>query len=108
MTDSESEGSDDRELFDHLVDQFGLHGEEAVSFLKAAQWLLAIDLARHAPRQAGAAAYCIREALDRLLPQELGRPRWQELSAEVVAAKRSFEAARGLQEPMKRAPWTNF
>jgi hypothetical protein len=96
MTDSESEGSDDRELFDHLVDQFGLHGEEAVSFLKTAQWLLAIDPAGHAPRQAGAAAYCVREALDRLLPPELGRPRWQELSAEVVAAKRSFEAARGL------------
>jgi hypothetical protein len=96
MTDNESEGSEDRELFEHLVDQFGLHGKEAVSFLKTAQWLLATDPAGHAPRQAGAAAYCVREALDRLLPPELGRPRWQELSAEVVAAKRIFEAARGL------------
>jgi hypothetical protein len=96
MTDNESEGSEDRELFEHLVDQFGLHGEEAVSFLKTAQWLLATDPAGHAPRQAGAVAYCVREALDRLLPPELGRPRWQELSAEVVAAKRRFEAARGL------------
>jgi hypothetical protein len=31
MTDNESEGAEDRELFEHLVDQFGLHGEEAVS-----------------------------------------------------------------------------
>jgi hypothetical protein len=96
MTDNESEGSEDRELFEHLVDQFGLHGEEAVSFLKTAQWLLATDPAGHAPRQAGAVAYCVREALDRLLPPELGRPRWQELSAKVVASKRRFEAARGL------------
>jgi hypothetical protein len=36
MTDNESEGSEDRELFEHLVDQFGLHGKEAVSFLKTA------------------------------------------------------------------------
>src|SRR6266540_6813472 len=95
MADNEPEGSDDRELFDHLVDQFD-DGRDAVAFLKTAQWLLAVDAAGHTPMQAGAAAYCVREALDRLLPRELGRPRWQELSAQVVAAKRSFEAARGL------------
>lgn len=95
MADNEPEGSDDRALFDHLVDQFD-EGRDAVAFLKTAQWLLAVDAAGHAPRQAGAAAYCVREALDRLLPPELGQPRWRELSAEVVHAKRRFEAIRGL------------
>jgi hypothetical protein len=95
MADNEPEGSNDRELFDHLVDQFE-DGRDAVAFLKTAQRLLAIDAAEHAPRQAGAAAYCVREALDRLLPRELGQPRWRKLSAEVVNAKKQFEAIRGL------------
>ncbi len=90
------EESADRELFDHLVAEFGDRGRDSVGFLETAQRLVARDAAGDLPRRAGAAAYCIREALDRLLPAESGQPSWRRLSDEVLAAKTRFEAVRGL------------
>jgi hypothetical protein len=88
------EDSEDRELFDHLVAEFGDRGREAVGFLETAQRLVAEDTARDLPQGAGAAAYCIREALKRLLPPESDRPSWRKLSSDVVDAKKRFEAVR--------------
>lgn len=85
-----------RELFDHLVAEFGDQGHDAVQFLMTAQRLVAEDPAGELPRAAGAAAYCVREALQRLLPPESGRPRWRELSDEVLDAYKRLKAVRGL------------
>jgi len=93
MVESEFE---DRELFDHLVAEFGDRGRDAVGFLETAQRLVAEDAALDLPRGAGAAAYCVREALQRLLPPEAGRPSWKKLSNEVLDARKRFEAVRGL------------
>lgn len=89
-------GSDDRELFDHLEVEFGDRGRDAVEFLETAQRLVAGDVVLELPAVAGAAAYCVREALKRLLPRESGRPSWRKLSDDVLDAKKRFEAVRGL------------
>ena len=86
----------EQELFDHLVAEFGDRGQDAVQFLRTARRLVAAAPARELPRAAGAAAYCVREALQRLLPPESGRPRWRELSDEVLEAYQRLQAVRGL------------
>jgi hypothetical protein len=91
-----SEDEAEQELFDHLVAEFGNRGQDAVQFLRTAQRLVAEDPARELPRAAGAAAYCVREALQRLLPPESGRPPWRELSDEVLEAYKRLKAVRGL------------
>lgn len=91
-----SEDEAERELFDHLVAEFGDRGQDAVQFLRTARRLAAEDPAGELPRAAGAAAYCVREALQRLLPPESGRPRWRELTDEVLEAYKRLQAVRGL------------
>jgi hypothetical protein len=96
-----SEDEAEQELFDHLVAEFGDRGEDAVQFLRTARRLVAAAPAGELPRAAGAAAYCVREALQRLLPPESGRPRWRELSDEVwrrTSGCRLFEGFRGLMQ----------
>jgi hypothetical protein len=88
--------SEDRELFDHLIAEFGDRGGDAVGFLRTSQHLLTGDAVQDLPRTAGAAAYCIREALKRLLPPESGQVSWRKRSDEVVDAAKRFEAVRGL------------
>lgn len=56
-------------LFDHLVAEFGDTGTDAVAFLETGQGLIN-DASLVLPRRAAAAAYCLREALKRLLPPE--------------------------------------
>jgi hypothetical protein len=51
-----SEGEAERELFDHLVAEFGDRGQDAVQFLRTARRLAAEDPAGELPRAAGAAA----------------------------------------------------
>jgi hypothetical protein len=87
---------DNKELFDYLVGEFGELGLEAVQFLETAQQLLDDPAALRLPRRAGASAYCVREALKRLLPAESCQPPWRKLSDDVVNAKKRFEAARSL------------
>jgi hypothetical protein len=60
--------SDERDLFDHLIAEFGVRGLDAVAFLQTAERLLAWSDETAPPRQAGAAAYCVREALKRRDP----------------------------------------
>jgi hypothetical protein len=91
-----SEDEAEQELFDHLVAEFGDRGQDAVQFLRTARRLVAEDPAGELPRAAAAAAYCVREALQRLLPPESGRPRWRELSGEVLEAYRRLRTVRGL------------
>jgi hypothetical protein len=88
--------SADRGLFEHLAAEFGGRGRDSVGFLETAQRLVAEDEGGDLPRRAGAAAYCIREALERLLPAESGQPSWRRLSSDVLDAKTRFEAVRGL------------
>jgi hypothetical protein len=87
---------EDRELFDHLIAEFGDRGRDAVGFLRTSQHLLTGDAVRDLPRAAGAAAYCVREALKRLLPPESGQVSWRRRSDEVLDAAKRFEAVRGL------------
>jgi hypothetical protein len=87
---------DSTELFEHLVLEFGEVGLGAVQFLETAQELLDNPAAVRLPRQAGAAAYCVREALKRLLPAESRQPSWRRLSDRVINANERFQAVRGL------------
>jgi hypothetical protein len=91
-----SEEQAEQDLFNHLVAEFGDRGQDAVQFLRTARRLVTEDPAGELPRAAGAAAYCVREALQRLLPPESGRPRWRELSDEVLEAYKRLQAVRGL------------
>ena len=91
-----AENEAERELFGHLVVEFGDRGQDVVQFLMTTQQLVAQDPAEELPRAAGAAAYCVREALQRLLPPESGQPGWRTLSNEVLDSKKRLEAVRGL------------
>ena len=89
----ESNDTDAQVLFDHLVAEFGVTGGDAVAFLQTGQALVQAERGM-LPRQAGAAAYCLREALKRLLPPEpdvLGL-----LTDEVLKAKTRFKSIRNL------------
>jgi hypothetical protein len=88
--------SEDQRLFDHLVAEFGDRGRDACAFLETAAQFLAVDDPRSLPRRAGAAAYCIREGLKRLLPRASSETSWRELSRDVLDGKRRLEAVRGL------------
>ena len=86
------------ELFAHLREEFGSHGERAVGFLVTASRLL--SLAEHvepegAPRIGEAVAHCLREGL-KAIPDshKTEAPLWHQLSREVVGAKQRYEAAR--------------
>jgi hypothetical protein len=102
-----SEDEAERELSDHLVAEFGDRGQDAVQFLRTARRLVAEDPAGQLPRAAGAAAYCVREALQRLLPPESGRPRWQELTDEVLEAYKRLQAVRGLPGADAVGAWSS-
>jgi len=87
------DSSDEQVLFDHLIREFGERGSDAVAFLRTAQTLVQ-DGTGILPRQAGAAAFCLREALKRLLPPEPDV--FGALSDEVLKAKTRFDSIRGL------------
>jgi hypothetical protein len=88
----------DRELFEHLVAEFGDRGQDAVEFLESARALLESDpQPSPIPRRANDAAYNIREALKRLLPPDSGSGKWRKITDEVVKAKRRYAAVRGLE-----------
>lgn len=89
---------DDRELFEHLVAEFGDRGREAVEFLESARDLLeGHEELDPIPRRANDVAYNIREALNRLLPPDSGSGKWRKITEEVVKAKRRYAALRGLE-----------
>jgi hypothetical protein len=80
-------------LFDHLISEFGETGTDAVAFLKTGE-ALARSRVPTLPRRAAAAAYCLREALKRLLPPEPDL--WGALTQDVLDAKTRFETVRDL------------
>jgi hypothetical protein len=97
-------GSEERALFDHIVAEFGDRGRDAVAFLQTAQRLLNNDVSLELPRHASAAAYCIREALKRLLPPESSRRRsWRKSSDDVIKAKKRLDAIHALSEADEEA-----
>ena len=86
------------ELFAHVREEFGSHGERAVGFLVTASMLLSV--AEHsepeeAPRIGEAVAHCLREGL-KAIPHshKTDAPLWRQVSREVVEAKQRYEAAR--------------
>lgn len=80
-------------LFDHLISEFGDTGSDAVAFLTTGQALIEPQ-DQALPRNAAAAAYCLREGLKRLLPPE-PEP-WAALTEHVMNSKTRFEAVRDL------------
>lgn len=87
------------ELCDHLIVEFGAHGQRAVDYLHTARALLSQAESGDLPRQGEAVAYCLREALEGI-PKAHGVAasggEWQSASREVVEAARRYEQIRGL------------
>ncbi len=87
------------ELLEHLVIEFGDHGQRAVDFLSTAQDLLEADQL-DSPRLGETIAYCLREAM-KAIPASLDTGdsgRWKKLSREVVDAYRRCKIAASLPE----------
>lgn len=87
------------ELLEHLVIEFGDHGQRAVGFLVTAQNLLEADRL-DSPRLGETIAYCLREAM-KAIPSSFDTGdsgRWKKLSREVVDAYRRFKIATSLPE----------
>lgn len=87
-----------RQLFEHLVQEFGEFGESAVAFLITAIGFVDSGDPERQPRLAEAISYCVREALKRILDsvERSGAGRWQRASRRVTAAKSHFDHVRGL------------
>lgn len=88
----------DPRLLDHLVVEFGDHGERAVEFLRTAQRLLELDPAAALPRLPETITYCLREAMKTIpASQELGGGGlWRTASHAVSDARRRYELVRGM------------
>ena len=88
----------DSRLLDHLVVEFGHHGQRAVEFLRTAHRLLETDPASALPRLPEAVAYCLREAMKTIpASQDLeGGGLWRTASRAVSDARRRFELVRGV------------
>ena len=77
-------------LFSRMKQEFGERGVYAVEMFQTAERLL--EQTKQAPRQASAAAYCIRQAVVEIFGREMDdRESWRVVSGEVVEAKRRFK-----------------
>lgn len=83
----------DPQLLDHLVVEFGDHGERAVGFLRTAQELLSLDSTIVLPRLPETITYCLREAMKTIpASQPLGGGGlWRTASRSVSDARRRYE-----------------
>lgn len=88
----------DPRLLDHLVVEFGDHGERAVEFLATAHRLLELGAAPAPPRLPETVTYCLREAMKTIpASQELeGGGLWRASSRSVSDARRRYELVRGV------------
>lgn len=88
----------DRALFSHIAQEFGEFGTAAVQFLITAADLVDSGDAALQPRLGEAVAYCVREALKRILDsvERPGAARLQAASRRVTAAKKKLDQIRGL------------
>ena len=86
----------DPRLLDHLVVEFGDHGERAVEFLHTAHGLLDTDPNDSPPRLPETIAYCLREAMKTIpASQPLGGGGlWRTASRAVSDARRRYELVR--------------
>lgn len=83
----------DPQLLDHLLVEFGDHGERAVGFLRTAHALLSLDSAVVPPRLPETITYCLREAMKTIpASQPLGGGGlWRTASRAVSDARRRYE-----------------
>lgn len=83
----------DPQLLDHLVVEFGDHGERAVGFLRTAHALLSLDSTVEPPRLPETITYCLREAMKTIpASQPLGGGGlWRTASRAVSDARRRYE-----------------
>ncbi len=88
----------DPRLLDHLVVEFGDHGERAVEFLRTTHQLLELDPGSAPPRLPETVTYCLREAMKTIpASQELGSGGlWRAASRSVSDARRRYELVRGV------------
>lgn len=88
----------DPRLLDHLVVEFGDHGERAVEFLATAHHLLGLGAVPAPPRLPETVTYCLREAMKTIpASQELGGAGlWRAASRSVADARRRYELVRGV------------
>ena len=86
------------DLSEHLIVEFGAHGERAVEYLKTAERMLGPSADTSAPRHAECVAYCLREAL-KTIPGSygsLGGGEWRTRSRKVLEAKQRFTQVWGV------------
>ena len=77
------------QLFSKIKQEFGERGVYAVEMFQMAERLL--EQTEQAPRQASAAAYCIRQAIVEIFQKERdSKDSWRVVSRDVVEAKRRF------------------
>lgn len=83
----------DPQLLDHLLVEFGDHGERAVGFLRTAHALLSLDSTAALPRLPETITYCLREAMKSIpASQPLGGGGlWRTASRAVSDARRRYE-----------------
>ncbi len=83
----------DPQLLDHLLVEFGGHGERAVGFLRTAHALLSLSSTVGLPRLPETITYCLREAMKTIpASQPLGGGgQWRTASRAVSDARRRYE-----------------
>lgn len=83
----------DPKLLDHLLIEFGDHGERAVGFLRTAHALLSLDSTIVLPRLPETITYCLREAMKTIPASEPlgGGGLWRTASRAVSDARRRYE-----------------
>ena len=83
----------DPRLLDHLLVEFGDHGERAIGFLRTAHRLLSLDSTVVLPRLPETITYCLREAMKTIpASQPLdGGGLWRTASRAVSDARRRYE-----------------
>lgn len=88
----------DPRLLEHLVVEFGDHGERSVEFLRTAHHLLELDWEPIPARLPETVTYCLREAMKTIpASQELGGGGlWRAASRLVSDARRRYELVRGI------------
>lgn len=94
----------DPQLLDHLLVEFGDHGERAVGFLRTAHALLCLDSTMVLPRLPETITYCLREAMKTIpASQPLGGGSlWRTASRAVSDARRRYELVKDV--PGEDAP----
>lgn len=83
----------DPQLLDHLVVEFGDHGERAVGFLRTAHELLSLDPTIAPPRLPETITYCLREAMKTIPASQPvgGGGLWRTASRAVSDARRRYD-----------------